>query len=149
MITASLNDVRQEYASLAPVPEFRIPPQYVSVILHAFRPAEVDNELQYPDKDALGTVRILTKQGRTVTIVFYDSGKTAASFRINGVWCIRGGPYVPIERRSDRPSYDAEGLAICIVIRLIYEESQTDQRSPFLESFIDDLERSRGQRPAR
>ena len=144
---ASVKAVLEKGSQFGSIPEFTIPPKYVSRILDAFRPATKDNYLSSWGT-GLGRLEVITRAGRKIRIQFGFNGHNPICFTVDGVQCIRGGEYKPV--RVGTCERDEVYLMECVELEcalgLIYSEEKTGRKNKFLNAFLDNLERSAGRR---
>src|SRR6516165_7213956 len=129
--------------------ECDIPPQYVSILMRALRPAGKSMYFsQWPDVyPPIGEMVIHTRSGRTIRIVLYDTGKCGASFTVDGTACFRVGEHKPVYVSQEENGYVAESGLICDIIREISKEHETQRKSDRLTIYIERLRRSIGELP--
>jgi hypothetical protein len=146
-MTASINDLR-DALSIEPIEEFEIPSNYVPYILAAFSPAKRYNyDPHHKAYPSIGTIRILTKDGLSVSIVFVEAGQSPMRFSVNECQCTRGGAFGPVEISSQRQDYLDEALELYCVIKAIHEEVSTRRESEWLKTRLERLKTSRGELP--
>jgi hypothetical protein len=130
----------------AGVPEFVIPDDYTARILDAFRPAEKGNYPPSWDREILGRLVVKKKAGGTITLMFPFSGKNPLCFTLDGVRCIRGGPYDPVFVGASESEnvWATECGQLAGVLREINRQLTTGEKSDNLNRYFENLERSRG-----
>src|SRR5262249_49646800 len=135
VITACVNDPRDVKVATN-TPDFTLPARYIPKLMKAFRPAiRIDNirdetwEKVYP---RIGAMTLHTASGKTIRIQIYDSGKTVAAFRVDGVPCACG---------AKRTTHWPEASLVCQILSEIYAEQLTCKKSDKLPYFITMLER--------
>ncbi len=143
---ASVKAALEKRSQFGIVPEFTIPPKYVSRIVNVFRPATCYNGS--PSSGSLGRVEVLTRAGRKISIRFGFNGHNPIGFTVDGVKCIRGGKYQPVRvGTSERDEvYLMECVELEVALCLIYGEVKYGHKNKFLNEFLDNLERSAGRR---
>jgi hypothetical protein len=149
-VTATLND-GGPYPVTPAVPEFPVPRKYMGTVLAALRPATArDGAVLGEQKGVtLGVLKVTTRQGQTLTIPWYVFGKYKLCYAVDGVRCVRGGAYKPLCVDGEDEFYGDEATALSAIIYLIHEEQSTGKVPDKLQNAIEDLERSRGERPPR
>jgi hypothetical protein len=148
------NEVKNITAS--PVPphgiqfrEFNVPRKYIDLLLGALRPAMVTSSgrLGKLDKD-LASLTVQTKKGKTIKIVIYGIGNTVANFTVDGQTCRRGGKHYPVRRRANGDNeYAFESILIHNVLREIYLEEKTGEKSKTLPELLEMMQQTRGEKP--
>ena len=133
------------------VPEFTVPPEYIPKLLSAFRPAEKGKYPDLWDRDELARLKLMTTNGKVFSIAFGFSGKSPLCFTFDGYQCGRAGRYDPIAINSDDhyEHYASECLLVAHILDYIKREIETGTKSPKIDRYFEDLERSAGDRPSR
>jgi hypothetical protein len=144
-MTAYVEDLEKEMA-IPPVPEFRVPPQYVPVLLNGLKPARRFGGEWSSGDVKIGGLVIHTKAGSAIHVEIYDIGKTVAGFSVDGVPCVRAGEHKPVFVCDEYQSYHDDSVLLTHIIREIHKELESG-RSDRLKGYIEDLERSKGERP--
>jgi hypothetical protein len=130
------------------IAEFQIPNRYVPLILAAFRPAEVWDYGSFSEQDlTFGRLIITTRQGQRTTVTFCDGGKCPLCFSVDGVRCVRRGLFKPITVGNGIESFADEGWLLYRTLQSIHEVMTKGHGQAKLQEEIEDLERSRGERP--
>jgi len=109
-ILASVSDQTSGQPDL---PEFEVPPEFVPAVVRVLSPPEYHEPPPAKHTQSVGRLRVICRDGRelVVGLVFY--GKEPVLFTVNGVPCIRGGPYNETKPGSDMylpEVYAVEGL---------------------------------------
>jgi hypothetical protein len=125
------------------IPTFVIPPKHYALILSAMTPTERRSFPGYPEDMTVGHLEIITKDGRRLTVRFYEDGQNPLCFSVDGIRCGRGGEYKPIYAGSD-VGYIDESIWLFTILLKIHLKEFAD-----LTQMGQDLERSKGQRPPR
>jgi hypothetical protein len=145
-ITVSVHDARM--STLENVQDFNVPHAYKGVIMRPLRPAATAYPPHWDDiYTKLGTVVIETRAGARTIVELYDTGKTEAGFKINGVACFRAGKHMPFYESSTEKAYAGEAVLLCDIIRELYAEERTKKKRGRLERYIEQLRRSIGELP--
>jgi hypothetical protein len=144
----SVTGALEEGSQFGVVPEFPIPPEYVPRILAALTPAHRHDYAASRDDPPLGRLEIVTRTGQRIRVRFGYSGKNPLCFTIDGVRCIRGGRYKPVQvaPTRDEDVYTAECIDLECALWEIYWEQKSGKKREYLNQRLDDLERSAGQR---
>jgi len=141
-ILAWTDDHRDDIGA-APLSEFSIGQEYVSVVLNAFSPAERFDNPSLANEKTLGHLIISNKDGARNAVDFFWSGNNRLCFTINGHSFVRGGEYKPIDKGG---AFIDESLVLYNILRAIKQEQQ-GQKGTDLERQIQYLKRSKGEIP--
>jgi hypothetical protein len=138
-------------AVFAATPEFQVPPKYIPALLATFTPAIPTQNWRIDEETTVGTVRIRTSDHRAVVIRIGRSGQNPLFFTVDGISCVRGGVYRPVEVWGEggegKEGYATEDGILDNILHGIYREEVEHKPVDYLEDEIKTLERSRGTRP--
>ncbi|MGL6072750.1 MAG: hypothetical protein ACRC8S_01185 [Fimbriiglobus sp.] len=98
--------------------EFEIPPDFISVVLRSLDFPEPNSHGTFGLREA-GKLKIVCRDGRVLDVVFFYSGKEPTLFTVNGVECIRGGPYANLGY-ADHIKYLPEVYTVAGMLRHIH-----------------------------
>jgi hypothetical protein len=132
------------------VPEFSVPREYFSILLAGLTPAMTVGRYsgwRYDMFPKIAAITIWTNSGTRIQIAIHHTGKCPAGFTVDAEQCIRGGDHKPILITNQYEHYVSESVLIADVIRDIYKEQTTHKKSASLVRYIDDMARSRGEKP--
>jgi hypothetical protein len=123
-------------------PEFAVPQEYIPVILGILNPAKTpagvpESWFDPPFVD----LQIAVRSGRVIKIQIGWSGQNPLCFIVDGVRCVRGGPYC---LRNDL-GIDETARLLGLLLE-IYREQTGLERSERLSWYIEELEWSTGRR---
>ena len=127
------------------VPSFVVDSRYYAIILSALRPAQ---RYDYPDSwdnQSLGAFIIKSKAGTTHRVKFCAAGHNPTTYLLDGVHCIRGGEYYTSINPREFVCVD-EGIILQSIVWEIYQTQKTGRASDELQTLIQFMERSRGER---
>jgi hypothetical protein len=129
--------------------EFIVPQNYVPRIMEVFRGAHATSDYE-SEPQILAVLKLRKTSGESVEITVPQVGQNRLEFTIDGVECVRGGDYCPV---NVQPQGDGMYLMECDFVALalvkIYQEQRTNEPSDRIERIFEELERSLGKRPPR
>jgi hypothetical protein len=143
-VTARLFNV--EGFGIEPVPEFEVARQHFSTLLGAISPAEKSTFGH--GFNPIAELAITTKGGEKLAILVREAGINPVCFTVNGVDCIRGGPFQPlVVPPSDGNWHADESMVLAGAISEMHREKLKLKQRSRLKRRIKQLEISRGARP--
>jgi hypothetical protein len=98
-----------------------IPPEYRNQIVDAFRPAKPSEYPEGWDRVILARLEIKANDGRAYEVLVCDSGQNPLYFTVNGIRCVRDGPYIAPDGHTP--------LAECHTLFTVLEEICIEQSS--------------------
>jgi len=122
-MTATVSDVVTTNPSL---PEFEVPAEYVPAVLRVLRPPKYCKHPEAKLLQEVGQLRVVCHDGRSLEVRLLFYGKEPVLFTLDGVPCIRGGPYQELTPGSD--VYLPEVLTFEGVLRSIQQRDKAKAR---------------------
>jgi hypothetical protein len=117
---------------------FEVPNEFIPAMLRCIDPpTPVESSVSGEEVAAL---HITCSDDRVVDMHFIFYGKNPAIFTINGVQCVRGGPYKPHDSGGDKYMSESGGIGEALLLLQRKEFAKANER-------IDDLDVSAGRKP--
>jgi hypothetical protein len=119
------------------IAEFEVPADAVPAVLRVLSPPEYHPHPPAKYVREIGQLRILCRDGRTLDVSLVYFGKEPVWFTVQGVPCIRGGPYNDLAPGKDK--YLAEVLTLEGFLRAVHAGEKAAARE-----YLDLLDKSAG-----
>ena len=117
-----------------------IPPEYRNQIVDAFRPAKPSEYPEGWDRVILARLEIKANDGRAYEVLVCDSGQNPLYFTVNGIRCVRDGPYIAPDGHTPL----AECHTLFTVLEDICIELSSHQKEENIQKGLEYLRRSAG-----
>ena len=145
-IDSATAECMQSQDVIGGVAPFEVPQKYFPAVLNSLRPAKVSADVDPGNAYLLGKFTIRTKAGKTIQVDYCFHGKNPLAFRVDGMQCYRSGPYKAVTTGPDA-YWVAEASLLARLVSEIDDERRTGKTNNEATALIQDLERSRGDRP--
>jgi hypothetical protein len=109
--------------------EFDVPQEYVPALIRFLSPPQYHEHPRAKMTREVGRLGIACRDGRTLDVRLILFGKEPILFTIDGVPCIRGGPYNDLGPSDDPDQYAVESLILEAFLRAVHSgDSAAAQR---------------------
>lgn len=136
-VTASISGAVSSQEDLA---EFEIPNEFIPELLRVLGPPKYHKHPPAKYTQEIGRLRIVCRDGRVLEIGLVFYGKEPVLFTLQGVPCIRGGPYQDLAPGHDK--YLPEVLTLEGFLRAVHRHDRVAAKQ-----YVDLLDRSAGRVP--